>query len=729
MEAVTSISGPLLILAGPGSGKTRVVSNRVAYLMRTCGVSPHAIITVTFTNKAARELKSRIEEMSGARADQLTTGTFHSICARILRIDGARINIDPKFVIYDDDDQIKIMKQVLAELHLDERQTTPRAVLSGISKLKAEFVDPDEVSYRTKTQYDEIVRRVYGPYQEKLREFHALDFDDLLFETVRLLQLSPETAQKYQNRYLHIMVDEFQDTNIVQYELVKLLSAKHRNLVVVGDPDQSIYKFRSADIRNILNFERDFPDAKVVYLEQNYRSTQFILDAAQGVISANRRRKPKELWTDNGSGEKIFIRELVNELDEARHVVSEIDKLVDKGQFEHRDFAVMYRTNGQSRAIEQSFILHGIPYRLVGGTRFYERKEVKDILAYLRVLNNPDDALSVERILNVPARNIGQKTVDDLKRFARASHQSLISAIADAARGVDVGITGRALTAITNFAKLLVQLNEDADTHDVSELIQQIIERTGYRDYLKPDTDEGEERLENLQQLVGAAAEYSDVTPRVGLTRFIEEVALFTDLDAYDEGATAVTLITLHAAKGLEYPVVFIVGMEEGILPHSRSIGGMEEDEDNEELEEERRLLYVGITRAKKRLYLLRAFRRSMWGRSDMLPASRFLKDIPKEARHKEEIVMGTRPQMNFTEMLGRPRPQAPVTSASPPRPTSGMFSAGDKVTHSVFGDGIVVSAVTARDDLEVTVAFRDSRVGIKKLLQSFARLEKIPAR
>ncbi|GIW08240.1 MAG: DNA helicase [Dehalococcoidia bacterium] len=719
-DAVTAINGPLLILAGPGSGKTRVISHRVAYLVRTVGVSPRRIMAVTFTNKAARELRDRIERLVGSSVDQLTAGTFHAICARILRIDGGAIGIDPHFHIFDDDDQIRVMKGVLGDLRLDEGRVNPRAVLSAIGKLKAELIFPDSEEIRGASSYfEEIVQRAYGLYQERLRESNGLDFDDLIAQTVRLMAQIPPVAEKYQDRYLHVLVDEFQDTNVAQYELVKLLSAKHRNLAVVGDPDQSIYRFRSADIRNILNFERDFADAKLVFLTKNYRSTQHILDAASGIIAANTRRKHRELVTDRGAGTKIVVRELANEHDEATEVAKEIDRLIRAEKRQYRDFAVMYRTNGQSRPIEQRFITYGIPYRLVGGTRFYERKEVKDILAYLRLVQSPLDAVSLTRVINVPPRSIGQKTIDELVRLSRATGQPLWTTLGEIARGQH-DLAGRARGALGSFVDLINELRARSDVRPLPELIDDIVQRTGYRDYLQPETIEGAERLENIQQLITASVEFAHYSPREALTRFLEEVALFTDIDQADTSADAVTLITLHAAKGLEFPVVFIVGLEEGILPHARAIAA--EDESIDELEEERRLLYVGVTRAQERLYLFRAYRRTQWGRNEPLRPSRFLDDIPPEVREREEIVVR---QSSFSLPTVRtfPRP-APASAASGSARLP--FGPGDRVRQALLGEGTVVQVSPTRGDFEVTVAFKNPKSGVKKLLQSMARLEKI---
>ncbi|MCS6801103.1 MAG: UvrD-helicase domain-containing protein [Chloroflexota bacterium] len=720
-DATTTIRGPLLILAGPGSGKTRVISHRVAYLIRTIGVSPRRIMAVTFTNKAARELIDRIERLVGNRADQLAAGTFHALCAQILRAEGKAIGIDPHFHIFDDDDQLRVMKWVLAELRLDERQINPKAVLNAISRLKAELLPPDQETARyARTYFEEIVHRAYALYQERLRESRGLDFDDLIAETVRLFCLVPAVAERYQERYLHVMVDEFQDTNIAQYELVKILAAKHRNLAVVGDPDQSIYRFRSADIRNILNFERDFPDAKVVVLTKNYRSTQYILDAAAGIIAANTQRKPKELVADRGRGRKIVVRELANEEEEATEVAREIERLMREEQRSYRDFAVMYRTNGQSRPLEERFNAYAIPYRLVGGTRFYERKEVKDVLAYLRILQNPLDAVSLTRILNVPPRGIGQKTVDDLVRLSRAASQPLWTTLTAVQRG-DHDLGGRARGAIAAFVALIEELRSESEERPLPELIEEVVRRTGYYEFLAPATAEGSDRLENIRQLAAASSEFASFPPRQALTAFLEKVALLTAVDQTDSSADAVTLITLHAAKGLEFPVVFIIGLEEGLLPHSRAIQA--EQESLEEIEEERRLLYVGVTRAQERLYLFRAYRRNLWGRNDPQPPSRFLDDIPPETREPETIVIR---HAAFSLPLVR---AGSLTQGRGKAASSPPFKPGDRVRQALLGEGTVIQLAPLRDDLEVTVAFRNPKVGIRKLLQSIAKLEKIPGR
>jgi len=705
-EAVEAIEGPLLILAGPGSGKTRVIAHRVAYLVKVWGVRPYHIIAVTFTNKAAREMKERLHRLLGGAVEELTVGTFHAICARILRRDGSHIGIDPKFVIYDDDDQIRLIKRVLEELDIDPKRSPPRVFLSAISEAKSRLNAPE--NYAKHTYFDEVVSRVYQRYDELLGESKALDFDDLLMRTVQLFRQHPEVLEKYQKRYHHILVDEFQDTNVVQYMLAKQLAGKYRNICVVGDPDQSIYSWRFADMRNILSFESDYPDAKVVYLEQNYRSTKTILEVAASVISANRQRKEKRLWTENEPGVPVTIAEAYNEQEEAQFVVSEVDRLVNDGSFKAGDCAVMYRTNAQSRAIEEAFIRYGMPYKLVGGTRFYERREVKDIVAYLRLVHNPYDSVSLSRVINMPPRGIGSRTVEELERWARGRSLPAYTAlqlIADEGEGTPFNT--RTKRVLTDFLNMLNEFIAKSGELDVLELFDLVVERTGYREYLMEEED-GEDRWDNILELRTVANDYSNLPPGEGLPSFLEGVSLVTDVDGYDEKVDAVTLITLHAAKGLEFPVVFIVGMEEGLLPHRRSF------DDADQMEEERRLCYVGITRAKQRVYLVRAFRRSSMGSTAEKEPSRFLMDIPP---HLVNIPRGATESARLHPVAVPPT--ASTTVRKPP------LSDGDHVLHAKFGEGVVVSCVSSGDDQEVTVAFKGG-AGIKRLLLSLAPLEKV---
>jgi DNA helicase-2/ATP-dependent DNA helicase PcrA len=710
-EAVEAIKGPVLILAGPGSGKTRVITHRVAYLVKLCGVSPHNIMAVTFTNKAAREMRERLEQLLGQAIEALTLGTFHAICARILRREGKAIGLESSFVIYDEDDQLSLMKQVLEELKLDPKQYAPQALRSAISAAKSRLINPEDYAQWVNSYFEEIVHRVYQRYQELLSKGQVVDFDDLLMKTVQLFHDHPHILTRYQLKYVHILVDEFQDTNIAQYELMKQLAGKYRNLCVVGDPDQSIYSWRFADLRNILSFEKDYHEAKVVFLEQNYRSTKTILEVASDVISANVLRKPKKLWTENEDGALVTVIESYNAEEEAQSVVSEIEELIGQEQIPLKDCAVMYRVNAQSRALEETFLRYGVPYKLVGGTRFYQRQEIKDIIAYLRVIHNPQDNVSLTRIINVPGRGIGQKTINTLQSWAKAHDTSLSEALRQVSHNVIAGeakqsLPSRIVQALAGFDALMANLTARSHELSLSGLLDEILEHTGYREYILGKED-GEERWENITELRNVASEYNELDTEEALTTFLEKVSLVSDIDELDEKADAVTLITLHQAKGLEFSAVFIVGLEEGILPHRRSF------DDPEQMEEERRLCYVGITRAKKRLYLLRSYRRSLFGGSTANPPSRFLQDISPHL---------ISPRGLWEES---PTPVASAYSQPSPRPSSTpALKVGDHVRHSKFGPGIVMNCSPTRDDQELTIVFEEA--GVKKLLASLAPLEKI---
>ncbi len=712
-EAVEAINGPVLILAGPGSGKTRVIAHRVAYLIKVCGISPHRIMAVTFTNKAAREMEERLYRLIGSSVGDLTIGTFHAICARMLRRDGRAIGIDPRFVIYDEDDQLSLLKRGIQEIGLDPKQYVPRAIASAITAAKSRMLTPQEYIQRTRSYFDEVAGRVYERYQGLLAESNALDFDDLLMKTVQLFRNSPETLSKYQSRYLHILVDEFQDTNLVQYELIKQLGGERHNVCVVGDPDQSIYSWRFADLRNILSFEKDYPEAKLVLLEQNYRSTKMILETASHVISVNQQRKPKELWTNNELGELINVVETYTEQEEAQFVVSEVERLVGQGKARLGDCAVMYRTNAQSRALEEAFIRYGTPYKLVAGTRFYQRREIKDIIAYLRVIQNPHDSVSLLRIINVPGRGIGQRTLSELSSWAKSLGVSQYEALRLITKPVGEGqhpFNPRTVKVLTSFINLMEEFIARSRELNLVELFDLVVKQTGYEEYTLGTTG-GEERWENILELRTVAREYRDLKAGEGLTTFLEGVTLVSDVDGLDETVDAVTLVTLHQAKGLEFSVVFIVGVEDGILPHFKSFA------DPEQMEEERRLCYVGITRAKQRVYLVCAFRRSLMGSSTANRPSRFLQDIPQHLIASSGLWPGEESQViPSVYSWGK----APVPSLDAPQ-----FKAGDHVHHAQFGDGVVVSCQPVKDDREVVVAFT-SGVGVKKLLLSFARLEKI---
>ena len=589
-EAVQTIAGPLLILAGPGSGKTRVIAHRIAYLVDAVGVAPWRIVSVTFTNKAAREMRQRVVAHLGDAANDLVLGTFHSICARFLRVDGERIGLTRSFNIYDDADQMALMKRACEWANVDTKRFKERAILSAISHAKSELVTPYAYAGAARDYFGEVVARVYEHYQDLLSENSAVDFDDMIMKTVELIRDNDEIREKYQERFLHVLVDEFQDTNIAQYQLARLLAGKHPNICVVGDPDQSIYSWRSADIRNILNFERDFPDAKIVLLEQNYRSTQTILDAAHAVISGNKQRKQKSLWTEQGSGEPIVMYEAYDEAEEADFVASEIADLV-KAAHRYTDIAVMYRTNAHSRALEEAFIRATIPYQLVGGTRFYERREVKDVLAYLRLVHNPFDAVSFTRIVNVPGRGIGAKTISELERWAQRlgvplytalqviEQQESTTALGPVATPSERHpIASRQAKALVDLLRMLDELIGVASKNNLSTLLDAVLEHTAYRRYLFAESEESEaeERWANVGELRNVAAEYDGLEVGHALVSFLEDVALVSDADTIDEQdgderAGRVTLITLHSAKGLEYPVVFITALEEGVLPHMRS--------------------------------------------------------------------------------------------------------------------------------------------------------------
>ncbi|MCK5181967.1 MAG: DNA helicase PcrA [Dehalococcoidia bacterium] len=707
-EAVEAIEGPVLILAGPGSGKTKVITHRVAYLIKSCGVSPNNIIAVTFTNKAAREMKDRLEQLLGQAAEALTLGTFHAICARILRREGKAIGLSSSFVIYDEEDQLSLIKQALEELNLDPKQYAPKALRSAISAAKSRLVNPEDYAKRVNSYFEEIVHRVYQVYQQLLSQGQAVDFDDLLMRTVQLFQHHPQILKKYQSKYVHILVDEFQDTNVVQYMLMKNLAGEYRNLCVVGDPDQSIYSWRFADLHNILSFEKDYPEAKVVFLEQNYRSTKTILEVASDIISANLQRKPKKLWTENEDGASVTVIESYNAEEEAQSVVNEIERLVGQEQTSLKDCAVMYRVNAQSRALEETFLRYGVPYRLVGGTRFYQRREIKDIIAYLRLIHNTQDNVSLLRIINVPVRGIGHRTLSQLQSWAKAHNSSFFGAIEQVSS--EKILPQRISQALAGFNAAMAELTAQSHELSLSALVDKVLERTRYKEHIL-NKEDGDDRWENIVELRSVASEYDDLNPEEALAAFLEKVSLVSDIDELDEKVDAVTLITLHQAKGLEFPVVFIVGLEEGILPHRKSF------DDPEQMEEERRLCYVGITRAKERLYLLRSYRRSLFGGSTANPPSRFLQDIsPHLISPKGLWEDSSTPEVS---------PTFDLNSESPPSGLDTLaLKVGDHVRHSKFGFGIVMNCFYTRDDQELTVAFEEA--GVKKLLASLAPLERI---
>ncbi len=665
-KAVEQTDGPLLILAGAGSGKTRVLAHRVAYLIGVRGVRPWQILAVTFTNRAAAELRERIVSLVGPAGHEVQTGTFHAICARVLRRDGAAIGIDPRFVIYDTDDQTFVMRQLLKEADLPANgEFRPGVVLAAISRAKNEMRDLAELADRARNRYEATIARLALAYERRLAELGALDFDDLLLAAVRLFREAPEVLARYQERWRYLHIDEYQDTNRPQYLWVRALAARYRNLCVVGDDDQSIYSWRGADIRNILDFERDYPEATVVKLERNYRSTQVILDAAHAVVSRNQYRTAKKLWTDRTGGRPIVRFEAYNEEEEAEWIARQIEALVggrgslltrradedDDGPYRPGDVAVMYRTNAQSRAIEEALLRFGIPYQVVGGVRFYQRREVKDALAYLRILRSDRDAVSFERILNVPPRHIGERTLEVLRSVGADS--DFFAAIVAGAEG-RLPLAGRTIHALADFVGLVRQLRARVGILPLPELLDEVLERSGYRAMLADGSEENADRWANLLELRRVTERYEDLAPGDALDRFLEDTALVAEADTYRAGADAVTLITLHAAKGLEFPAVFIAGLEEGVFPHSRSL------DDERALEEERRLAYVGITRAKRRLFLSFAWRRATWGAGGMSVPSRFFLEIP------EELTVGPRLDLeadldfeaDLDLYLGRRRPR-----------------------------------------------------------------------
>ncbi|MCB0212204.1 MAG: UvrD-helicase domain-containing protein [Anaerolineae bacterium] len=743
-EAVTTIKGPVLALAGPGSGKTRALTHRIGYLVRDWGIAPWNIVAVTFTNKAAREMKNRLEGLlTKPQVDALSVGTFHSLCARWLRQDIEALgNYDRNYVIYDTNDQQSVVKRALRDLDIDEKAWKPRPIHYAISKAKNEMIGPERLP--TRTYQDEIVQRVYSRYQAIMVENNALDFDDLLLLTHRLFNNHPSVLAKYQLRFLHVMIDEFQDTNMVQYELSKMLAGGSRNIFVVGDPDQGVYSWRGADYRNILRFRDDFPDLTLIQLSHNYRSTETILNAAKEVIRKNKERIDNNLFTQRGTGPKIRVVEAYNDREEAVYVVNEIQRLERDG-IAPGEIAVMYRTNAQSRALEEAFIAHNMPYVLVRGTRFYDRKEIKDALAYLRLIHNPEDSVSLERIINVPARSIGQKTIADLNRWAyelgttpwQAIQQLVADEQVEQAEADDSASTytpasipspfkGRAQNALVQFGQMMNMLITAKHKLSLPELYELMLGRTGYKAFIQDKTMEGEERWENLQELHKVTHEFINAEGDEALALFLENVALVSDVDALGEEGSAPALLTLHTAKGLEFPVVFMVGMEENIFPHSRSL------QDPEQMEEERRLAYVGITRAKDRLYLTRAFRRTTYGFEEPTAPSRFLDDIPAELVEQN----GQRQSRGYQTGGGRftSRREAQQTSSRWDRkttqssvPSSGRtasFKTGDLVYHGKFGEGTVIAVELTGDDEYVQVAFPNQ--GIKKLATSIAKLEKL---
>lgn len=710
-QAVMAGLGPVLVMAGPGSGKTRVLTQRIAYLIDSMGVRPYSILAVTFTNKAAREMESRVAGMLDERARGLTLGTFHATCARILRREAGNLPFESNFVIFDSDDQLSVVKRAVQDLNLDEKRYRPQGVHAAISKAKNDLILPE--SFPTQTYREDAVRKIYRRYQELLLISNALDFDDLLLWTASLLEDNPQVRDKYARRFEHVLVDEFQDTNLAQYILLKHLASFHHNIFVVGDTDQSIYRWRGADYRNVQRFEKDYPDTQVILLEQNYRSTQNILDAAMAVIDRNPQRIKKNLFTEKGAGQKIVMYEAHSERVEAAFVVDTIAGRVARKQSNPGDFAIMYRTNAQSRVLEEAFLRAGLPYKLVGAQRFYGRREVKDVISYLRLAHNPSDEISLTRVINVPPRGIGDKTLKTLRTEALRTDFSMGRLLLEIALKEDSPsrsvFSGRAAGSLTVFGKMLA--NWRASTSELSplKLMDHILRDIEYQDYLDDGSDEGRDRWENVLELRRLAAEFTEP----GLEAFLERVALVSDQDTIDVSAKVPTLLTLHAAKGLEYPVVFIVGLDDGTLPHSRS------HEEPEEMMEERRLLYVGITRAMDCLYLVYPLNRSAYGFAEPVEPSRFLKDIPSELL--EYLGQSRSVKTNTHSWASRPdRWESPGEKSA--RIVETRYKAGSRVKHPMWGEGMVLNSRIQDDDEIVDIFFED--MGLKRVAASLARLD-----
>jgi DNA helicase-2/ATP-dependent DNA helicase PcrA len=701
-EAVLATEGPVLVVAGAGSGKTRVLTYRVAHLIRACGVRPNEILAITFTNRAANEMRGRLVSLLGAEAERAWIMTFHAACGRILRSEIPRLGYRSSFTIYDQPDQVRLVRLCLEELERDPKRFPPRGVHAQISNAKNRLVGPDEFRARVSSFYDQTVAEVYELYQKRLFAVNALDFDDLLFLAVQVFERFPEALRRWQKAFRYILVDEYQDTNHAQYRLLQLLAAKHKNVFAVGDPDQSIYTFRGADIRNILEFERDFGEALQIPLEQNYRSTTSILEAANGVIVQNRERKEKRLWSELGEGEKVEVVEVEDEHAEARYVAARIAELIDQG-YSGSEIAVFYRTNAQSRVLEDVLVRQEISYRVIGGPRFYERAEIKDLVAYLQVVENPLDEISLLRIANRPRRGIGSTTLARLQAFADAQGTSLWQAFG---RSDEAGISTASLRAVQGFHTLIQSLQAVAAAQELGlpDLVEAVLERSGYLESLRAEhTVEAQGRIENLEELVGVAREFVERDDGADLAEFLQEISLYSDSDDLAEERSDVTLMTLHNAKGLEYRAVFVIGMEEGIFPHSRSI-------EEQGIEEERRLCYVGMTRAMERLTLTHASSRSLYGRHGYNLPSRFLDELPEQWIERERL--NARSWTGFTQPAGAVAPRTDLPD----------LKTGDSVRHSTLGEG-VITAVEPGGVVTVRFAGESSE---RRLMLEYAPLEKI---
>lgn len=730
-EAVYHTEGPLLILAGAGSGKTRVLTHRIAYLIAEKGVNPWNILAITFTNKAAQEMRERVDKIVGMDGGSVWVSTFHSTCVRILRRHADRIGYDNNFTIYDTDDQKTLMKDVCRRLNVDTKKYKERSLLAQISHAKDELITPDEMLLNAADFNEKKVAEIYREYQNSLRRNNALDFDDLIVKTVELFQHCDQVLEQYQERFRYIMVDEYQDTNTVQFKFVSLLASRYGNLCVVGDDDQSIYKFRGANIGNILGFERVFPDAKVIRLEQNYRSTQNILNAANDVIANNTERKPKTLWTENPEGDKLHFRQFMNGFEEAEYVVGDISKKHREGTCRYRDCAILYRTNAQSRLFEEKCLLANIPYKIVGGVNFYARKEIKDLLSYMKTIDNAADDLAVRRILNVPKRGIGATTIGRVQEYADHMQVSFYDALRVSE---EIPSIGRAQSKIDGFVTFIQSLKSKAAAYTVQELLEEIIDLTGYADELREeDTEESRARLENIDELISKTVSYQEAMAAEGreasLSGFLEEIALIADIDSVDPDQDYVLLMTLHSAKGLEFPYVYLAGMEDGVFPSSMCIFSG----DLSDMEEERRLCYVGITRAMKDLTLTCAQQRMIRGETQYNRVSRFVREIPRELVELGHTIQEKKTKIQETSSAKSSYMQMKMAfqskafqpqSFTVKKADSLDYGVGDTVRHVKFGVGMVKDIVEGGRDYEVTVDF--DRVGIKKMFAGFAKLKKI---
>ncbi|SDE51910.1 DNA helicase-2 / ATP-dependent DNA helicase PcrA [Paenibacillus sp. UNCCL117] len=754
-RAVETVDGPLLIMAGAGSGKTRVLTHRIAYLIGTRRAAPWSILAITFTNKAAREMQERVSSLVGPQGQDIWVSTFHSMCVRILRKDIPRIGFSSNFTILDSGDQLSVIKNCMKELNIDSKKFEPKAVQAAMGNAKNELLSPEKFEQKIGDYFDGVVAKVYTLYQKKLRANNSLDFDDLILTTIELFQKEPQVLDFYQNKFQYIHVDEYQDTNRAQYMICRMLADKHKRICVVGDSDQSIYRWRGADISNILDFEKDYPNATTIMLEQNYRSTSNILNAANKVIANNAGRKAKNLWTDKGDGQKIKLYQADTEHEEGYYITGQIRKNVDQGGRRFKDHAVLYRTNAQSRVVEEILIKSDIPYQIVGGVKFYDRKEIKDILAYLRLVSNPDDDISFRRVVNVPKRGVGDTTVDKL---AEAAAQYGVSMFAMLENVDSLGIAAKARGALTEFREMIENLYRMVDYLSVTELTEKMLELSQYREELKREnTIESQARLENIDEFLSVTQDFEKRNEDKSLVSFLTDLALIADIDSMNDdpeaGKQGVVLMTMHSAKGLEFPVVFIVGLEEGVFPHSRALM------DNEELEEERRLAYVGITRAEQELYLTCARMRTLFGRTAANAPSRFLSELPAELVENARGAGGFAPRSTGGAAWergerrfgstggfggGAPSSGAPSFAAGSGRPAAGSgvtvrtgggastaaasksadFGMGDKVKHGKWGTGTIVAVKGTGDDTELQIAF-PAPVGVKRLLAKFAPIEK----